>query len=105
MSKAYVTSNVSCTLEIPVQYPDGQSFDLVRGRNIIGDGRVNSRVRTLTMVTRPANETLVYLIHLTQLSVREDFAKFRRRESFKAYKIFLGFSHAQGGETCIGLHS
>jgi hypothetical protein len=72
---------------------------------MIGEGRVNSRVRTLIMETQPANEKLVYLTHLTQLSAREDFAKFRHRKSFKAYKIFLGFSHAKGGETCIGLHS
>jgi hypothetical protein len=84
---------------------DGQSFDLVRGRNTTGGGLVNNRVRTLIMETRPANEMLVYLTHLTQLSAREDFAKFRRRESFKTYKIFLGFSHAKGGETCIRLHS
>jgi len=90
----------SCT--IPAE---DQSFALVRGRNTIREVRVKSRVRTLIMETRPANEKLLYLTHLTQLSSREDFAKFRSRESFKTYKIFLGFSHAQGGETCIGLHS
>jgi hypothetical protein len=58
------------------------------------------------MEAQPISETLVYFSHLTPVSTREDFSKFRRRESFETYKLSWFSSYTYTGRRDLhGSHS